>query len=251
MALESRQERELSHWKQWESKADAVWGWQTPAGRVRADRRAALFRQVGAMTSDSVVLELGCGTGEFTTRIAEHVGKLMATDLTPAFLDRARQRVGQECPGAAVTFGIEDAMSLRLQENHFDAVFGCSILHHLDAVVALREVFRVLKPGGRCVFSEPNMLNPQIAVQKNVKFIKRWVGDTGDERAFFRGQMIRLLRDAGFAEIGVHYFDFVHPLIPAPLLHLAEVAGSLAETIPGIRALSGSLFITGRKESRP
>lgn len=247
MSLESRQQRELSHWKRWEAKADAFWGWQTPAGQVRAGRRATLFRELGAMGDDSVVLEIGCGTGEFTARIASHVRQLTATDLTPELLDRARNRVIRECPGAPVIFAIQDAMKLQLPDDEFDAVFGCSILHHLDAGVALQEIFRVLKAGGRCVFSEPNMLNPQIAMQKNVGFIKRRFGETSDEGAFFKYQLKCLLKDAGFSEICVRHFDFVHPRIPRALVPLAQSAGQVAESVPGLRALSGSLLVAARK----
>jgi hypothetical protein len=41
-----------------------------------------------------------------------------------------------------------------------------------------------LKSGGTIYFTEPNMLNPQIAIQKNVSWVKRKLGDSPDETAF-------------------------------------------------------------------
>jgi len=250
MKEQSCQNRELAHWKEWESKADEVWGWQSPAGRLRAARRAELFRALGRMGVESKVLEIGCGTGEFTRRISPQVRELRATDLSPELLRRAEQRVRAECPKANVVFELQDAMQLQLANDSFDAVFGCSILHHVNPRAALGEVWRVLKPGGWCVFSEPNMLNPQIALQKNVAFIKRRVGDSPDETAFFRWEMERLLHQAGFGQVSVRPFDFLHPLTPPRWLKAIERFGLFLESCPGLRQVSGSLILCGQKPPR-
>lgn len=244
---ELRREHERAHWAAWQDKADSVWGWQTPAGKARADRRAKLFLELGSMTPQSTVLEIGCGTGEFTWRIAPHVGPLHATDYSPDLLKRCEARLREVCPGARVTFEVQDAMATTLANGRFDAVFGCSMLHHVNAALALHECWRVLRPGGWCVFSEPNMMNPQIALQKKVGFIKHRVGDSPDETAFFKTEMEQLLRDAGFVEIRVRHFDFLHPFTPAPLIGCVAKFGELLEQIPLVRALSGSLILCARK----
>ncbi len=244
---QSRRDHELAHWAAWEDKADTVWGWQSPAGKARADRRADLFVQLGRMTARSVVLEIGCGTGEFSWRIAPRVGRLHATDFSPELLRRCEARLKRACPGADVVIERQDAMAMTTPADTFDAVFGCSMLHHVNAALALREVHRVLKPGAWCVFSEPNMMNPQIALQKNVGFIKRRVGDSPDETAFFKGEMERMLRDARFVDFAVRHFDFLHPFTPAPLLGLVSAMGELMEKVPIVRAISGSLILCARK----
>jgi len=244
---QARREHELAHWAAWQDKADTVWGWQSPAGRARADRRANLFVELGRMTAKSVVLEIGCGTGEFSWRIATRVERLHATDFSPELLKRCEARLKESCPSASVVFERQDAMAMACAAGTFDAVFGCSMLHHVNAALALREVCRVLKPGGWCVFSEPNMMNPQIALQKNVGFIKRRVGDSPDETAFFKGEMERLLRGAGFADITVRHFDFLHPFTPPSLLGAVSAVGEFLEKVPLVRAISGSLILCARK----
>ena len=57
-------------------------------------------------------------------------------------------------------FYLMDAHSLEFEDESFDFVFGCAILHHLDYKRALDEVCRVLKPGGRILFAEPLGINP-------------------------------------------------------------------------------------------
>jgi ubiquinone/menaquinone biosynthesis C-methylase UbiE len=206
-----------------------------------------MLRALAGLGPSSVALEIGCGTGEFTYRLAPLVNRLVAIDLSPELLRQAEARVGRACPGADVRFEQQDAMALRLPDASFDAVVGCSVLHHLDAAVALREIWRVLKPGGRCAFSEPNMANPQVLVQKRVPFIKRRVGDSPDETAFFRGQMRRLLEGAGFVEVVVRPFDFLHPLTPVRCLTWVARWGEVLERIPIIRAVAGSLVIGARR----
>ena len=239
-------ERELAHWKAWQSKADAVWGWQTPAGQARASRRALLFRERAHLTAESDVLEVGCGTGEFTLRMAPHVKQLSATDLSPDLLARAQEKAGQGGMNK-LTFENQDVTAMTFPSDRFDAVFGCSMLHHVDAPRALGEIFRVLKPGGWCSFSEPNMLNPQIALQKNINFLKRRVGDSPDETAFFRGELQRHLAAAGFTEIAVSHFDFLHPFTSPEWIPHVERLGNFLEKCPGLRALSGSLIFGARK----
>lgn len=239
-------ERELAHWREWQAEADSVWGWQTPAGQARAARRANLFRALARMTSAAEVLEVGCGTGEFTLRVAPQVKQLHATDLSPDLLARAQAKAraaGME----NITFELQDVTAMKLPENRFDAVFGCSMLHHVDAPRALCEIFRVLRPDGWCSFSEPNMLNPQVALQKNVGFIKRRVGDSPDETAFFRWELRRRLHEAGFTAIELSNFDFLHPLTPPKWIPRVERLGLFLERCPGVRALSGSLIFCAQK----
>jgi len=57
-------------------------------------------------------------------------------------------------------FYVMDAHKLKFPDNSFDAVIGGNILHHLDLETALKEISRVLKPGGICVFHEPLDMNP-------------------------------------------------------------------------------------------
>ena len=121
------------------------------SSRRRADRRGELFAEGTGIGPGRRVLELGCGTGEFTRRVARAGAELVALDLSPELLAKARSKVRTDA-----RFVRGDATVLPFPTASFDAVYGCSILHHLDVAAALTEVRRVLRPGGRLVFSEPN-----------------------------------------------------------------------------------------------
>ena len=217
---------------------EEIWGWDTPAGHVRADRRARLFIELGGIGRGARVLEIGCGTGEFTRRVAPEGASLVALDLSADLLAKARARVPS---GARFLRG--DAHRLPFETGAFDAIYGCSILHHLDVEAALREARRVLRPGGRLVVSEPNLLNPQVALMFKVRALRRCFSVSEDEMAFTRRYVSRLLHGLGFARVSVRYFDFLHPATPARLVASLASLGNWLETVPGLRVIAGSMLV--------
>jgi ubiquinone/menaquinone biosynthesis C-methylase UbiE len=223
------------------AKAEIFWGWATTAGQARVHRRVQLLNRLGNLGEGMKVLELGCGTGMFTQHLAKSSAKLTAVDLSHEFLRKASNRIA-ESPSLCAC----DAEKLCFRDNTFDCVVGISILHHLEIPSVGPEIKRVLKNGGTIVFTEPNMLNPQILVQKNIPFIKRLAGDSPDERAFTRWQMKTLLQTFGFVEVKVLPFDFVHPFIPAVAIRSIAKLGDVLERVPLVREIAGSLLISAR-----
>jgi ubiquinone/menaquinone biosynthesis C-methylase UbiE len=166
-----------------------------------------------------------------------------AVDISPELLAAAREH----CPTVNVTFQIQNAYALEYEDSVFDAVVGSSVLHHLAIEQALTQIYRVLRPRGIICFTEPNMLNPQIAIQKNVPAVKRRLGDSPDESAFFRWALRRQLERADFARIQIRPFDFLHPKTPSRLIPLIRTAGDWCERIPLISEIAGSLYIKAVK----
>jgi len=91
------------------------------------------------------------------------------------------------------------------------------------------------------------MLNPQIALQKNIPWIKQRMGDSPDETAFTRRQMKKLLCDSGFANIKITPFDWLHPATPTKLIRLIDKIGVYAERLPVIKEFAGSLLISAQR----
>ena len=213
------------------------------SGMVRVRRRVELFIKHCNLTPDLKILEIGCGTGEYSRVLLQRGLNLFATDLSFNMIKEAQKKVG---PHGNPKLFVSDIEMLPVPENKFDAVIGNSVLHHLRAEKALEEVFRVLKKGGGFAFSEPNMFNPQIFIQKNIKPIKKLLGDTPDETAFSSRGIKRMLEKAGFKKILVMPFDFLHPYTPAPFVKCVDRIGLILEKTP-LREIAGSLFITGEK----
>jgi SAM-dependent methyltransferase len=129
----------------------------------------------------------------------------------------------------------------------FDAVVGSSILHHLDIENALSKVFDLLEPGGVMCFAEPNMLNPQIFLQKNIPWLKKKLGDSPDETAFMRWQLKNLLKIKKFEDISIIPFDWLHPATPPLLINSIIKLGSVLEKFPIVREFAGSLIIYAKR----
>src|SRR6058998_1295603 len=186
---EDRLGRELEHFDGVAARdTETILGWNSPVGRARADRRGRLFVATGRIAPGARVLELGCGTGEFTRRVAPSGARVVALDLSGDLLAKARAKLD-----GAARFVRGNAHVLPFADASFDVVYGCSILHHLEVGVALREVRRVLRTGGRLVFSEPNLVNPQVLLMFKIAALKLHYGGSPDEMAFTRRAIRRVL----------------------------------------------------------
>lgn len=240
--MEERIAKEIEHGRFLaQHGAGEIWNWEGPAGKLRWARRVKLLSN--HLRSGMDVLELGCGTGYFTRELARSGADIVAIDVSPELLEIAEA----DCPAENVRYEAQNASALTYPNDVFDSVVGSSILHHLEINEALREIYRVLKPGGTIYFTEPNMLNPQIAVQKNVPWVKRKLGDSPDETAFFRWPLRRLLDQAGFRDVRIDPFDFLHPKTPGFLVHRLNGLGRFLENMPLISEFAGSLYVRAIK----
>jgi SAM-dependent methyltransferase len=96
------------------------------------------------------VLEVGCGLGTDGAQFAKAGAIYTGIDLTDAAIDFARRRFELfQLPG---TFRVADAERLDFPDNTFDIVYSHGVLHHTpDTASAVREIHRVLRPGGKAV----------------------------------------------------------------------------------------------------
>lgn len=120
-------------------------------------RETFSLMQLGAQ---ACAADVGCGTGEDARRLAELVGEggcVVGFDISEAMLNEARGRHGAAKPN--LKFTQSAAAALDAPSASFDAVRADRVLTHVpDTAAALREMIRVVKPGGRVVVSEPDML---------------------------------------------------------------------------------------------
>jgi len=116
---------------------------------------APMLERLGGRVAGGAVLEIGCGRGVGTEIILSRFGadRVDAFDLDPDMVERARLRLAGF--GDRVRLLQGDATSIPAEDASYDAVFDFGIIHHVpDWRRAVREVSRVLRPGGRFFFEE-------------------------------------------------------------------------------------------------
>lgn len=236
----NRIQNEVEHGKYLANNPEVYWGWAGEVGRTRLKRRAQMLSE----GLSGKVLEVGCGSGLFTTELMNSEFHLTSIDISPDLLGLARQAVSDQ---KHVAFRLEDVHATSFPNESFDAIIGSSVLHHLDLEVALKEILRILKPGGTIRFTEPNYLNPQVAIQKSHPFIRKLFHESPDETAFLKWKLRKELISNGFSEVFIENFDFLHPKTPNHLLPAMSKGTLVLEKIPILKEISGSLFLTARK----
>ncbi len=120
-------------------------GYYTEGVRLAAIQKAWLHPEM-------TVADVGAGTGFMTAGLAPLVKRVHVLDGSGAMLDVARKNLAQF---TNLEFHLADGLSLPLPDDSLDAVFANMYLHHCpDPLAAIREMVRILRPGGRLVITD-------------------------------------------------------------------------------------------------
>jgi ubiquinone/menaquinone biosynthesis C-methylase UbiE len=147
---------------------------------------------MGGRIDGKRALEIGCGRGVGTEIILERFGarSVDAFDLDPHMVELAGRRLAHH--GERVRLWAGDAEHIDAPDAHYDAAFDFGIVHHIpDWRAALREIHRVLVPGGR--FYAEEVMRSLIANPLWRRLLDHPQDDRFDHREFTLG-----LEGAGF-----------------------------------------------------
>ena len=171
--------------------------------KVNAAARARVGELVPA---GACVLDCAAGTGEFSLAVAKRAGSVLCTDQSEAMLARARKKAAMR--GLSnLQFARRDITALSDPDGSFDAVIAANVLHLLpQPEVAVRELWRVVAPGGRLIL--PTYLQ-------------------GEAGAAY-GTMIKIYQGVGF-----HYEHAFTPETYREFLERLKLAPVALEVIPG------------------
>lgn len=109
------------------------------------------------------LLDIGCGSGYLLLNLASvgFINKSYGVDISLGMLKECKQYADNL--GTKVNLAQSDVDFLPFKDSGFDMVIGHAILHHLPDIKAVfREVHRILKPGGICIFTEPTKKGSRI-----------------------------------------------------------------------------------------
>ena len=154
------------------------------------------------------VLDVGCGTGVLTRlakRAAGETGSVFGIDASPEMIEVARANATDE--KLNIEFRLEPIEQLSFADNSFDVVLSSLMMHHLPDNLkraGLREIYRVLKPGGRVVIVD--LKSPDSGLERFISHVMAHGG-------MMRGvqDLPALLQEFGFVNLEFR-------AAPAPML---------------------------------
>jgi 2-polyprenyl-3-methyl-5-hydroxy-6-metoxy-1,4-benzoquinol methylase len=94
------------------------------------------------------ILEIGCGTGEFSRLLAKRFDKVIAIDLSPKMIEVAKQHSQHF---GNIDFQVADILEWQFPLEKFDAIASIATIHHLPLAQLLPNLKATLKPGGKLV----------------------------------------------------------------------------------------------------
>jgi len=189
--------------------------WQSPGGRYTSAVQIDIVSEICSQWSEYNVLEVGCGTGRFTTVLGSSCRELTVVDLAESMLRTTKHRIEQHNLQKRVhRFVNASIYDLPFEATYFDAAVAINVFSHLDQPFeALRAIGRVQRRNGRLLLTFPNSHSyyflPALVVNQRGKSLERQVFS----HWYKPSDMIDMIREAGYSVLqtigNVHIPSFV------------------------------------------
>jgi len=231
-------------------------GFQEPARLwplIEGERPAlAYFRRrkietavvLGGFQPGSALVEVGCGTGDYSLLLARAGYRMSGVDLSPKSVEAARGKASI-LGVSGTSFVVSDAETLsEIPSESADGVVSFSALRYVpDVRQALLAIRRVLRPNGVAVLDFPNRFCPWFRLLKTHFGVERHIHD----QHYSTREIVTLMREAGLVGITARRILFTTYVLPAPLLPLFRAIDWVGERTPGISQTAGIIMVRGRK----
>ena len=167
--------------------------------------------EAGQITNEDKVLEVGCGMGRITLHLAKRGLQISGLELTPFLIEELKKRNNNAYDIPLYCSDITDYPK-ELNET-FDVIVGFFVLHHFhDLKKSFIAMNKMLKPGGRIIFLEPNAYNPLYYLQVTLTPGMSWKADKGIIN-MTRSKLFRSMKNAEFSDLSLKRYGFFPPFI--------------------------------------
>ncbi|MCR4434853.1 MAG: methyltransferase domain-containing protein [Clostridiales bacterium] len=153
--------------------------------------------ELDILEPDMTVMDLGAGSGYISRTVAPHVKKVIAVDISGQMLSELRKKAYEEGIGNIQTLE-NDGRDVAVPDSTADVVFASMYLHHIEEpLIAIKEIKRILKSGGRVFLAD---YNEHTDMELKEKMHDIWMGFRQEDiREWFAG--------AGFKDIRIYVLD--------------------------------------------
>jgi ubiquinone/menaquinone biosynthesis C-methylase UbiE len=198
------------------------------------------------------LLDVGCGTGHHLTAMSARGFAVAGVDGSESMLELARRR------NADADLRVADVERLPYSDAEFDVTMCVEVLRYLPAPAGcIREMARVLRPGGLCLATATPLLNSNLYWLVNRIGARLGVAGLVPLRQFFMtsGRLKRLFREAGFSEIQVrgvytgpiNWLERLAPPLLTPALKAWQPIDKRVADAPLLREFSNMFLVCARR----
>jgi ubiquinone/menaquinone biosynthesis C-methylase UbiE len=224
----------------WDKLADVYDESQLLAG---ATYPSIIEKLRGEFASHDRLLDVGAGTGILTAQVAPLVAHVTCTDIAPEMLEKAKAKLADL---DHVDYRVEEAAALSFEDDSFDVVLCCNVLHQMaDPDVAVREFHRVLRPGGKLLAITLTMGDMSLwaKVRTGIEYAIRF-GIPPAGHSFNLSTFSQLIAEAGF--------DIVESELvtrrPFPTAYVSAIKPEVITIVSGLPR-SGTSMLMGMLEA--
>jgi ubiquinone/menaquinone biosynthesis C-methylase UbiE len=202
----------------------------------------------------AVVVDLGCGSGAFSAVLAKKGYQVTGIDLSQGMIALASKLFPHR--GCGPKFSVGDVEQLPFADASLDGVMMSGLLHHLpDPSLCIRELMRVLKPGGIFMAFDPNRANPFMYLYRDrTSPFYSCKGVTENERPVLARELASRFTACGFTVQVDFLSDLQYRYIASPpmrfLLPLYNFLDALIFRPHFMRSMRSFVILAGLKPAR-
>jgi ubiquinone/menaquinone biosynthesis C-methylase UbiE len=215
----------------------------SPAERYFKNRKLNVALSLANLKPNTHILEIGCATGIFSFMLTEQGFLVTGLDISDEAVAKAN-KIANHNKIKEANFVQGDVENMKFPDNSFDCVFSFSAFRYLpDLNRALREVYRVLKPGGVAVIDFPNKYCPWFKHLKTKFGVNIHIHDH-----HYGGREVKsFFENANFKKVEYKKILFTPTETPSYLLPFFKIIDFVGEKTPLFKEMAGIIMCKGIK----